>query len=132
MARVGPASPAIDALAERSSQSSTACAAAEVLRESHMLIDELLEADVIVAGVPMYNFGPPAPFKAGIDNLVRVGKTFGFDRSRAGEPYWPLLAAERWCCACMRGSTTAAEARCSYVRAEPHCVFAFVYLHCCM
>jgi FMN-dependent NADH-azoreductase len=56
------------------------------------LIDELMAADVIVAGVPMYNFAPPAHFKAHIDNIVRVGQTFGFDRSRDGEPYWPLLA----------------------------------------
>jgi FMN-dependent NADH-azoreductase len=64
----------------------------EVLAASDRLIDELLAADVIVAGVPMYNFGPPAQFKAYIDNIVRVGRTFGFDRNRAGEPYWPLLA----------------------------------------
>jgi len=62
------------------------------LAQSDALIDELLAADVIVAGVPMYNFGMPAQFKAYIDNIVRVGRTFGFDRSRAGEPYWPLLA----------------------------------------
>jgi FMN-dependent NADH-azoreductase len=64
----------------------------EVLAESDTLIDELLAADVIVAGVPMYNFGVPSGFKAYIDNIVRVGRTFGFDRSRPGEPYWPLLA----------------------------------------
>lgn len=64
----------------------------ETLRESDLLIDELIRADLIVAGVPMYNFGVPAPFKAYIDNIVRVGRTFGFDRSRVGEPYWPMLA----------------------------------------
>lgn len=64
----------------------------EVLSESDRLIDELLAADVIVAGVPMYNFGVPAGFKAYIDNIVRVGRTFGFDRARPGVPYWPLLA----------------------------------------
>lgn len=63
------------------------------LETSDILVDELLRADLIVAGVPMYNFGPPAQFKAYIDNIVRVGRTFGFDRSRAGEPYWPLLNA---------------------------------------
>lgn len=63
----------------------------EVLEESDLLVDELLAADVIVAGVPMYNFGPPAQFKAYIDNVVRVGRTFGFDRSRKGDPYWPLI-----------------------------------------
>jgi FMN-dependent NADH-azoreductase len=64
----------------------------EELAESDALVDELIEADVIVAGVPMYNFGPPAQFKAYIDNIVRVGRTFGFDRSRPGAPYWPLLS----------------------------------------
>ncbi|MDO5639607.1 MAG: NAD(P)H-dependent oxidoreductase [Neisseria sp.] len=64
----------------------------DALRTSDELIDELMAADVIVAGVPMYNFGPPAQFKAYIDNIVRVGRTFGFDRSRDGLPYWPLLA----------------------------------------
>lgn len=64
----------------------------EILRPSDVLIDELLRADIIVAGVPMYNFGMPAQFKAYIDNIIRVGRTFGFDRNRAGEPYWPLLS----------------------------------------
>ena len=64
----------------------------EVLRESDALVDELIAADIIVAGVPMYNFVPPAQFKAYIDNIVRVGRTFGFDRSRSGKPYWPMLA----------------------------------------
>lgn len=64
----------------------------EVLAESDALVDELLAADLIVAGVPMYNFGVPAGFKAWIDNVVRVGRTFGFDRAREGAPYWPLLA----------------------------------------
>jgi FMN-dependent NADH-azoreductase len=36
----------------------------------------------------MYNFSVPAQFKAYIDNIVRVGRTFGFDRARPGEPYW--------------------------------------------
>ena len=64
----------------------------ETLAESDELVDELLAADIIVAGVPMYNFAPPAQFKAWIDNIIRVGRTFGFDRSRTGDPYWPLLS----------------------------------------
>ncbi|WP_437968811.1 NAD(P)H-dependent oxidoreductase [Sorangium sp. So ce260] len=63
----------------------------QALSESDALVDELLAADLIVAGVPMYNFNVPAQFKAYIDNIVRVGRTFGFDRSRPGDPYWPLL-----------------------------------------
>ena len=64
----------------------------ETLAESDTLINELIAADLVVAGVPMYNFGMPAPFKAYIDNVVRVGRTFGFDRSRPDDPYTPLLA----------------------------------------
>lgn len=66
----------------------------DALAESDLLIRELLAADVIVAGVPMYNFGPPAQFKAYIDNIVRVGVTFGFDRTRQGQPYWPMLSEQ--------------------------------------
>lgn len=64
------------------------------LAESDVLVDELASADLIVIGVPMYNFGMPSTLKAWIDNIVRVGRTFGFDRSRAGAPYWPLLAGQ--------------------------------------
>ena len=62
-----------------------------VLEESDALIAELRRADVLVIGVPMYNFGMPAPLKAWIDNIVRIGATFDFDRSREN-PYVPLLA----------------------------------------
>lgn len=62
-----------------------------VLAESDRLAGELIAADLIVIGAPMYNFGVPAQLKAWIDNVVRVGVTFGFDRSRAGDPYWPML-----------------------------------------
>jgi FMN-dependent NADH-azoreductase len=61
------------------------------LAESDRLIAELVAADLVVIGAPMYNFGMPAPLKAWVDNIVRVGVTFGFDRKRAGEPYWPML-----------------------------------------
>ena len=64
----------------------------EVLAESDRLVDQLIAAEVIIVGLPMYNFGVPAQFKAWIDNIVRVGRTFGFDRARGDVPYWPLLA----------------------------------------
>ncbi len=43
---------------------------------SNTLVDELLEADILVAGVPMYNFSIPAAFKLWIDQVVRFGRTF--------------------------------------------------------
>jgi FMN-dependent NADH-azoreductase len=45
---------------------------------SDQLIDELLAADVLVLGVPMWNFGIPASFKAWIDQIVRAGRTFAY------------------------------------------------------
>ena len=37
------------------------------------LIDEVKEADTIVLGLPLYNFGPPSTVKAWIDHLVAPG-----------------------------------------------------------
>jgi len=45
---------------------------------SNSLIAELKGADVIVAGVPMYNFSIPAAFKLWIDQVVRAGVTFSY------------------------------------------------------
>ncbi|MFY0989609.1 FMN-dependent NADH-azoreductase [Halomonas sp. C05BenzN] len=61
-----------------------------VLAESDALVDEVERADILVLGVPMYNFGPPAAFKAWIDNIVRVGRTVDFDPQQASHPFMPL------------------------------------------
>ena len=42
------------------------------------LIDELERADVIVLGLPMYNFGVPSTLKAYFDHVARAGKTFQY------------------------------------------------------
>lgn len=42
------------------------------------LIAELQVADVLVLGVPMYNFGVPAQLKAWIDAIARAGATFRY------------------------------------------------------
>ena len=42
------------------------------------LIDELKAADVLVLGVPMYNFGVPAPLKNWIDAISRAKVTFQY------------------------------------------------------
>src|SRR6202521_381862 len=43
------------------------------------LIAELQTADVVVLGVPMYNFGVPAQLKNWIDAIARAGVTFRYD-----------------------------------------------------
>ena len=45
---------------------------------SDKLVDELLAADVLVLGVPMWNLSIPASLKAWIDLIVREGRTFAF------------------------------------------------------
>jgi FMN-dependent NADH-azoreductase len=45
---------------------------------SDRLIDELRAADVIVIGVPMYNFGIPSQLKAWFDHVARAGVTFRY------------------------------------------------------
>jgi FMN-dependent NADH-azoreductase len=42
------------------------------------LIEELQSADVIVLGVPMYNFGVPTQLKNWIDAIARAGVTFKY------------------------------------------------------
>ena len=46
--------------------------------ESDALIDELKQADVIVLGLPMYNFGIPSTLKAYFDHIARAGQTFRY------------------------------------------------------
>lgn len=47
------------------------------------VLDEVLAADIIVVGTPMYNFGIPSQLKAWIDALAVPGKTFRYTDSGA-------------------------------------------------
>lgn len=64
----------------------------ETLAESDQLVDELIAADVLVIGTPLYNFGMPAALKAWIDQVVRPGRTVDVDESNPLDPYVPRLA----------------------------------------
>ena len=48
----------------------------QALSASDAFIDELVAADTIVIGAPMYNFTVSSTLKAWIDQVVRLGKTF--------------------------------------------------------
>lgn len=48
------------------------------LSTSDELIKELQAADTVVIGAPMYNFTISSTLKAWIDQIVRIGKTFGY------------------------------------------------------
>ncbi len=50
----------------------------EALAESDALIEEIRGADVLVIGLPVYNFAVPAALKAWIDLVARAGETFRY------------------------------------------------------
>lgn len=49
-----------------------------LLRLSDAMIEELQQADLIVIGLPMYNFGVPSTIKAWFDHIGRAGVTFRY------------------------------------------------------
>jgi FMN-dependent NADH-azoreductase len=48
----------------------------EAIQHSDQAIKEIMEADIIIIGVPLYNFGIPSTLKAWIDHIARAGVTF--------------------------------------------------------
>jgi FMN-dependent NADH-azoreductase len=83
---------------------------------SDMLIDELQSADVIVLGLPMYNFGVPSSLKAYFDHVARAGVTFRYtERGPEG-----LITGKKAYVFATRGGTyagTPADTETQYVRA---------------
>jgi FMN-dependent NADH-azoreductase len=64
----------------RTGEASTEAGAA-ALALSDRLIGELREADVLVLGAPMYNFGIPSTLKAWFDHVLRARLTFRYTES---------------------------------------------------
>ncbi len=76
-------------------------------RRQRELIDELLAADVLVVGVPLYNYSMPSTLKAWVDHVHVPGVTAGMPRlplagrhavliSARGGRYGDGLAPEAW------------------------------------
>lgn len=51
----------------------------KIIRLSDELVEQLLAADIIVIGAPLYNFTIHTALKAWIDHVTRAGITFGYD-----------------------------------------------------
>ena len=68
---------------------------------SDVLVTEFLAADIVVIGVPIYNFGIPAALKAWIDLIVRPGLTIQF----TAEGVQPLVHGKRVILAVASAST---------------------------
>ncbi len=97
------------------------------LKVSDELIDELFAADIYVFGVPMYNFGVPAGFKAYIDQIVQVNRTFR--RTDGNPPYEGLLKGKRMFVAMSAGADYAIGtpfANYNYVVPHLRAVFGFL------
>lgn len=86
-----------------------------VVAYSDRLIDELKRADVIVIGLPMYNFGVPSTLKAYFDHVARAGVTFRYtENGPVG-----LLTGKKACVLAARGGRyagTSSDAQTAYVR----------------
>jgi FMN-dependent NADH-azoreductase len=50
----------------------------EAVKHSNEAIAEIMEADIIVIGAPLWNFGIPSVLKAWIDHIARAGHTFKY------------------------------------------------------
>ncbi len=48
---------------------------------SDTLVDEIREADILLIGLPIYNFGVPTALKAWIDLVARAGETFRYSEN---------------------------------------------------
>lgn len=57
---------------ERTAEQARAAALADTL------VEELMSADTLVIGVPVYNFSIPSPLKAWFDHVARAGTTFRY------------------------------------------------------
>ena len=53
----------------------------EAVRHSDQAIAEIQDADIIVIGVPFYNFGIPSALKAWVDHITRVNVTFRYSEA---------------------------------------------------
>ncbi|MEJ6393671.1 NAD(P)H-dependent oxidoreductase [Gymnodinialimonas sp. 2305UL16-5] len=75
----------------------------EILSGSDALVDEVIAADMLVIGVPIYHFSVPTALKAWIDMVARVGRTFQYtDTGPKG-----LLTGKRAILAVASGGTEA-------------------------
>lgn len=77
-----PSGDAVKAVSDQSSGTPDAAFQQEIA-VTDAVLDEFLAADIVVVGVPMYNFSIPSQLKTWIDCLSVRGKTFSYSESGA-------------------------------------------------
>ncbi|MFC3693742.1 FMN-dependent NADH-azoreductase [Chenggangzhangella methanolivorans] len=94
--------------------------------EGARALQEFLDADVVVIGAPMYNFGVPSQLKAWVDRVLVAGKTFRYGED--GRPVG-LAGGKRVVVAISRGGFYGADtpmAAFEHVQSYLKAVFAFI------
>lgn len=86
------------------------------------VMEEFLAADVLVVGVPMYNFNIPTQLKAWIDRIVVAGKTFRYT------PEGPLglASGKKLIVAGAYGGFHAADAASNFIEPYLRYIFGFI------
>jgi len=97
--------------------------------ESKKALEDFMAADIVVLGVPLYNYSVPSTLRAWIDRIVVFGKTFKY-----GGPNQPigLAAGKRVIVALARGGHYAegsAGARHEQAESYLRSVFSLVGIH---
>jgi len=90
-------------------------------------IDDIFAADIIVIGVPMYNFGLPSQLKAWIDRVLIAGKTFKYGEN--GAPVALVPAGKKVILAVSRGGVYSGESpMAAYEHQESHLKVALGFI----
>lgn len=89
----------------------------EALRVSEELVDEFLAADIYVFGIPMYNWTVTSGFKAYVDQIVRINRTWDYIPEENPEfPYKPLVQGKKMYAILSRGDGGFAWGERNFVR----------------
>jgi FMN-dependent NADH-azoreductase len=86
------------------------------------VLDGFLAADVIVIGVPMYNFGIPSTLKAWIDRIAVAGRTFRYTANGAEG----LAGGKRVILAIAQGGVHAPGSACDFQESYLRFLFGFL------
>jgi FMN-dependent NADH-azoreductase len=99
---------------------------ADIAKTDHY-IPEIMAADIIVIGAPMYNFGIPTQLKAWIDRIVINGKTFKY--TETGAPVGLVPAGKKVFLVSARGGMyTPGNPAAPYEHQESHVMAALGFI----
>ncbi len=86
------------------------------------VLQQFLDADIVVLGAPMYNFGIPSTLKAWVDRILIAGRTFSY--SEAGPK--GLVTGKKVVIASGRGSAFGEDSPADFQEKYLKQIFAFI------